>query len=45
MCIKCLYTVMYDGNVGVSQKRSFNVHKDKGVFLNDKMFDKKDFVI
>ena len=24
---------------------SFNVHKDKGVFSNDKMFDKKDFVI
>lgn len=30
---------------GVSKKCSFNVHKDKGVFLNDKMFDKKDFVI
>ena len=25
----------------MSFNRSFNVHKDKGVFLNDKMFDKK----
>ena len=25
----------------MSKKCSFNVHKDKGVFLNDKMFDKK----
>ncbi len=31
--------------MGCSKKCSFNVHKDKGVFLNDKMFDKKDFVI
>ena len=29
----------------MSKKCSFNVHKDKGVFLNEKMFDKKDFVI
>lgn len=38
--INCLNPILW----GV-QKCSFNVHKDKGVFLNDKMFDKKDFVI
>lgn len=25
---------MYDGNIGVSQKRSFNVRKDNGYFSN-----------
>lgn len=28
---------------GVSEKRSFNGHKDRSVFLNNKMFDKKSF--